>query len=214
MKGEKKVAEIQQGLQRTLSRANLEGGKKYEVKYEPLTQYFHSTIGATVNVSDRDSPAYNIFLVDKSNPSATYPIWQLFARDLREPLTPSMKEILYGSRAIPKLQKGIYDLENLQNREKSRNNTKHKGLETFSIVSIVGGAFFLSSSVTGNVIGLSNTTSSWIGRILILIGLIALGFWIKNRKDSHKGKMVVKSPRESHPGIMSADKMRMRRKKK
>lgn len=47
-----------------------------------------------------------------------------------------------------------------------------------------GGAFFLSSNVTGNVIGLSNSTSSWIGVVLILIGLIALGFWIKSKRKN------------------------------
>lgn len=52
-----------------------------------------------------------------------------------------------------------------------------------AVIGLVGGAFFLSSNVAGNVIGLSNTTSSWVGGVLILIGLIALGFWVKNRKD-------------------------------
>lgn len=52
-----------------------------------------------------------------------------------------------------------------------------------SIVGIFVGIFFLSNSITGNVIGLSNTTSSWIGGVLILIGLISLGFWIKNKKN-------------------------------
>lgn len=52
------------------------------------------------------------------------------------------------------------------------------------IVGLVGGIFFLSSNVTGNAISnLSNTTSSWIGGVLILIGVVALGFWIKNRKN-------------------------------
>jgi len=51
-----------------------------------------------------------------------------------------------------------------------------------SILGIFVGIFFLSNNVTGNVVGLSNTTSSWIGGILILIGLVAGFFYVKNRK--------------------------------
>jgi len=82
--------------------------------------------------------------------------------------------------------------------EKKLNTLQGKGdLEgsitstTTAIIGLVGGAFFISSNVTGNVIGLSNTTSSWIGGVLILIGLVALGFWIKNKRK--KSKVISKS---------------------
>ncbi|MEI7718940.1 MAG: hypothetical protein WCI72_03665 [archaeon] len=85
-----------------------------------------------------------------------------------------------------------------QNAENLRGNSSGGGLvsrlpATAAILSFGASIFFFSSDVTGNVIGLSNTTSSWIGGILILIGLVALGLWIKSRKDSHKEKTVVKT---------------------
>ena len=55
-----------------------------------------------------------------------------------------------------------------------------------AVVGLIGGTFFLSSNVTGNVIGLSVQTSSWIGGVLILIGLVSLGFWINSRKNNNK----------------------------
>lgn len=73
--------------------------------------------------------------------------------------------------------KSIFDRQNRGGIEKT--------VATTAVVGLVGGSFFLSSNVTGNVIGLSNTTSSWIGGVLILIGLIALGFWVKNRKKNN-----------------------------
>jgi len=53
-----------------------------------------------------------------------------------------------------------------------------------SVIALSCGVFFFSTKVTGNVVGLSNATSSWIGGILILIGLIAGFFWIKNKKKN------------------------------
>jgi len=49
------------------------------------------------------------------------------------------------------------------------------------IAAIFAGIFFLSSSMTGNVIGLSNNVSSWTGVILILTGLVASFFWVRNQ---------------------------------
>jgi hypothetical protein len=48
---------------------------------------------------------------------------------------------------------------------------------------LAGGLFFVSSNITGNVISnLSSTTSSFIGSILLIIGIIAGFFWIKNKE--------------------------------
>jgi len=61
------------------------------------------------------------------------------------------------------------------------------GLETASslsvmIIGIVSGIFFLSSNITGNVIGASNTiTSNIIGVILILIGIVGAFFWFRKK---------------------------------
>ena len=51
------------------------------------------------------------------------------------------------------------------------------------IVGILGGIFFLSSNITGNAIAdLSTNTASWVGGVLLIIGLIAGFFWIKRKK--------------------------------
>lgn len=68
-------------------------------------------------------------------------------------------------------------------RRNERKDLTSRLSSTTAIISLIGGTFFLSSNVTGNAISnLSNTTSSWIGGVLILIGIVALGFWIANRK--------------------------------
>lgn len=54
-----------------------------------------------------------------------------------------------------------------------------------SIIAVVGlgaGAFFYSTKVTGNVVGMSTQTSSLIGVGLLIVGLIAGFAWVKNRK--------------------------------
>jgi len=51
-----------------------------------------------------------------------------------------------------------------------------------SILALIGGAFFLSSNITGNAVaGLSTGTSSWIGGVLLAIGLVAGFFWVKGK---------------------------------
>ena len=51
-----------------------------------------------------------------------------------------------------------------------------------SAISLLGGLFFLSSNLTGNVIGnMTNLTSNWIGGILFAIGLIGAFFYFKNK---------------------------------
>jgi hypothetical protein len=65
---------------------------------------------------------------------------------------------------------------------------KKKKLEQIvsGVVGIFGLAssfFLLGSSVTGNAIGnLGKSSGSWLGIILLVIGLIAGFFWLKNRK--------------------------------
>jgi hypothetical protein len=52
-----------------------------------------------------------------------------------------------------------------------------------SLIGLIDGAFFFSNRVTGNAISnLSNVTSSWIGGMFFLIGLVGCFFWIKNKK--------------------------------
>lgn len=53
---------------------------------------------------------------------------------------------------------------------------------TFAVIGILSGIFFFSTSVTGNVIGLSNGKSSLIGIVLLVIGFVAGYFWARNKK--------------------------------
>ncbi len=58
-----------------------------------------------------------------------------------------------------------------------------KPMHLISILGLVSGLFLLQTNLTGNAISnLSNTASSWIGGVLILIGVVAGFFWMKNRK--------------------------------
>jgi hypothetical protein len=51
------------------------------------------------------------------------------------------------------------------------------------ISGILGSIFFLGSSVTGNAIGnIGRSSGSWLGIVLLVIGLIVGFFWLKNRK--------------------------------
>ncbi len=51
-----------------------------------------------------------------------------------------------------------------------------------AIVGVLGGIFFLSPNLTGNVIGnITNSTSNILGAVLLVIGLIGGFFWIKNK---------------------------------
>ncbi len=49
------------------------------------------------------------------------------------------------------------------------------------IVGLLGGTLFLSSNITGNVIGLSQTSTNWIGGVLFLIGLVGAFAYFKRR---------------------------------
>jgi hypothetical protein len=52
---------------------------------------------------------------------------------------------------------------------------------TMAIIGILGGIFFLSSNITGNVIGLNQTSSNWIGIVLFIIGIIGAFAYFKRR---------------------------------
>ncbi|MEK6891139.1 MAG: hypothetical protein AABX03_03290 [Nanoarchaeota archaeon] len=51
-----------------------------------------------------------------------------------------------------------------------------------TIAGFVGGIFFLSSNITGNVIGnITNSTSNFLGAGLLIVSLVAGFFWLKRR---------------------------------
>ena len=59
-------------------------------------------------------------------------------------------------------------------------------------IGLVSGAFFTSTKLTGNVIGLSNTSSSLIGVGLLIIGFVAGYFWAKDKNKNKVSKKINK----------------------
>jgi hypothetical protein len=68
-------------------------------------------------------------------------------------------------------------------------NFERKSLEqtlsaTIALVGLISSAFFFSTKITGNVVGVSTQTSSLIGIALFLVGIMGAFFWLKS-KSSH-----------------------------
>jgi len=81
---------------------------------------------------------------------------------------------------------GMTDKEISDTIEEHRKRKFRSKLETTaatsSIISLLGGIFFLSSNLTGNVIGnMTNSTSNWIGGILFAVGLIGAFVYFKKK---------------------------------
>jgi len=77
---------------------------------------------------------------------------------------------------------GRYIGETLSEENRKRGDLE-KVLVTASIFSFFGGILLINLSMTGNAIAnLSTNTTSWIGSVLLVVGLIAGFFWTKNRK--------------------------------
>jgi len=52
--------------------------------------------------------------------------------------------------------------------------------EVVGVIGILGGLFVLSPSLTGNVIAnLTNSTSSFLGVVFLIVGLVGAFFWVK-----------------------------------
>lgn len=66
-----------------------------------------------------------------------------------------------------------------------RKEKKDLGSKVSSVVAllgVIGGLFFLSPNLTGNVVAnASQTTSSWIGGVLLLIGLVGVYVFVRNK---------------------------------
>lgn len=52
---------------------------------------------------------------------------------------------------------------------------------TLSTIVVLAGLFFLSSNITGNVIGLNQTSSNWIGVGLFVVGLLGAFVYFRKR---------------------------------
>lgn len=95
------------------------------------------------------------------------------------------KKLAYAT--IEEKQKEFNKIERTVRRIKRLEKGEWHGLEgktagTTAIVGIIAGLFFLSGNLTGNVIGsLNQTSSSWIGGVLFLIGLVGAFAYFKRR---------------------------------
>lgn len=65
---------------------------------------------------------------------------------------------------------------------KGKDSYLERATATASILSLISGAFFYSTKLTGNVVGVSTQTSSLIGVCLLIVGLLAGFFYLKNKK--------------------------------
>jgi hypothetical protein len=79
-----------------------------------------------------------------------------------------------------------------------RSTTLEKTVATASIAGVLSGLFFLSAKITGNAIGnQSLQSSSVIGVILIILGVIAGYLWMKNRKTAKGANLKVTDKKRS-----------------
>jgi hypothetical protein len=73
-----------------------------------------------------------------------------------------------------------YDLKQI---EPTRDSKLETSTLAASILCLAGSIFFLGSSLTGNTIAnLSTNTTSWVGAVLLAIGLVAGVFWVRSKR--------------------------------
>lgn len=96
-----------------------------------------------------------------------------------------------------KVELSIEILEKLGEHEKAealrktagpkKDLTSHFLFAITSIAAVLGGTFFLSSSITGNAISdMTIKTTSFLGVSLLIVGLVAGFFWLKGKKQKMK----------------------------
>lgn len=107
---------------------------------------------------------------DYNKAGGEYDLAAVASTDLRDKLG---KDSMDAAEVYEKSARECYD--NAQRLAKVRTG-KWRGLAgtaaAAAIIGFVGAIIFLSSNLTGNVIGLNETTSNWIGGVLFVIGLV------------------------------------------
>jgi len=85
---------------------------------------------------------------------------------------------------VSKLGKDAEEVYKFEKDKLGMHKNKESKLVTItSIIGLVGGIFFLSPNLTGNVIGnLTQPSSDVIGTVLLVIGLIGGFFWFRSRR--------------------------------
>src|SRR3989338_7375924 len=101
-------------------------------------------------------------------------------------------------KSLPEYQKGWFAnqkefIKDVKRQGKTLGRIIHKELEkrrslerrvtsVIAIGSLAISILFFSSNITGNIIGLNQTSSNWIGAILFLIGLMGAFFFFRARR--------------------------------
>ncbi|OGJ19857.1 hypothetical protein A3K73_02580 [Candidatus Pacearchaeota archaeon RBG_13_36_9] len=86
-----------------------------------------------------------------------------------------------ASKAALKARRNAERLEKVKKREWRGLAGKVSAVAT--ILGLVGSLFFFSSNLTGNVIGLNQTSSNVIGAILLSIGIVGAFFYFVRRRQ-------------------------------
>ncbi len=89
---------------------------------------------------------------------------------------------IIGEEKTKKLE---YEIERESRRRKGKSETRRLGRyfpPTTAIIGLIGGLFFLSTNMTGNVIGLNQSTGNILGAVLLCVGLVGSLFWFRIRK--------------------------------
>ncbi|MBM3247087.1 hypothetical protein FJZ17_00920 [Candidatus Pacearchaeota archaeon] len=77
----------------------------------------------------------------------------------------------------------ISSIKRIQKKQRVTKRGLEKVAATASIIGVLGGIFFLSSNITGNAIAdLTTKTTSFLGAGLLIVGLVAGFFYIKDKK--------------------------------
>ena len=75
--------------------------------------------------------------------------------------------------------------QKLHEELEGRQSLEQKVISVIAISGFLGSLLFLQSNITGNAIAnLSTNATSWIGGVLLAVGLIAGFFWIKSKKEN------------------------------
>lgn len=70
------------------------------------------------------------------------------------------------------------DIKEYLERNLTQKGIENKVVSILTVIGFTGALFFLSTNITGNVIGnLTNTTSNWLGGILFVLGIVGVYFW-------------------------------------
>lgn len=110
----------------------------------------------------------------------SYPRDMSFIDRLENIIRPNKKDYESARRRMHYDSSRTYETREENNRYHKYNGLAQEFSMAISLCGLIGGLFFLSPNVTGNVIAnMTNSTTNSTGMILILIGLVAGFFWIK-----------------------------------